>query len=155
MAVAPSLVAETAESSPRNEPIGVRAAPTIATSRMCAPLMTRTAENRWLDIPWNSAVSKSFLGRSGKTGHRQGDRETGAPVHRGARLDRAAVLLDDPAGDSQPEPCPGLPLGREERLPDAREIVGADADPVVLDLDDRAVAVAPHAQADAAALARG
>src|SRR6266568_8230229 len=113
MAREPSFGALKPTISPRNDPMGVRAAPTMTTSRMCHS----ADESCGLDIPRPPDVSRRC---------RKVDRERGAAGQGRFDPDRAAVLLHDALADAEPEAGAGLALGREERLPDAAEVLGGD-----------------------------
>ena len=65
--------------------------------------------------------------------------ERRAAAERRADLDVAAVRADDLVTDREAE-AGAVGAGREERLEDARQVVGVDAAPVVLDLDRDAAA---------------
>src|SRR5215470_8928071 len=70
---------------------------------------------------------------------RQGEGEGGAEAGRAAHVDLAAMLLDDPVNQREPEPRP-LFLGREERLEEMGQIARRDAFARVTDRDLEALA---------------
>src|SRR5688500_455553 len=66
---------------------------------------------------------------------RERDAERGALADAAAHLQAAAVALDDPVRDPQPEPRALLTLRGEERLEDVRHVLLRDAAAAVTDLD--------------------
>src|SRR5215475_11900723 len=102
MASDPSVVAGIPPSSPRKAPIGVRAAPTIQTSRMACS----ADKSCGLDIPRTPLVSRRWRWEL--------HREAGALSGLGLDADGAAVLLDDAFHDPEAEAGARLALRREE-----------------------------------------
>src|SRR5262245_49801200 len=95
---------------------------------------------------------------SGRPAHRGPigvDGHDGTEAAPGARValdvNAAAVAGHDCVGDAQPEPAaPTERFGREERVEDATEDLGRDADAVVPDLDDDLVGIAVGGDRDPA-----
>ena len=75
--------------------------------------------------------------RRGRGGHihREASPEPGSALFSIGRFDRPAVLLDDPLRDRQAQagPAGGRVVGPPEPLPQARQVGGLDARPLILD----------------------
>jgi len=81
------------------------------------------------------------------------DAEARAAARFAAHVDAAVVLLDDAVGERQAQAGAATHgLGREERVEDARQMLGSDAAAVVLDLDPDLVPGVAAAHDDQAAL---
>src|SRR5207253_4381215 len=97
----------------------------------------------WLGIQprrRTSSVARGLEARVGAGGG-QGDAEGGAAARSALDGDVAGVLLHDAIGDGEAEPraAPDT-LRREERIVDACDVLGRDADAVVRDFDRERVA---------------
>ena len=94
-------------------------------------------EDRAVVVKWPWSSSPGARARRGRR-QRQRQREARALPDRAVAVNRAVVLADDAVGDRQAEAGAAADrLRREERIVDARELLGRNARPGVGDLGDR------------------